>query len=192
MEAQTSVHLTYGDPGRGAGAGSQAAAASPAPSPERPVLKRTGAVKGMGSWQTPDVSSKIVDLGKDEFRLRFSPQTWAGKIGSSEVLADQKMLSPQSAKLPQGTDYCAWHPAAADLVDRLLANQPEAGVSYSVEGFDKNSVEAASIVFYLRTHAGNRIGTLQCFFPRAESAANIDFDRWVSIVGGHLTLETRR
>jgi hypothetical protein len=44
----------------------------------------------------------------------------------------------------------------------------------------------------MKTRAGIGLGTLQCFFPRAESAANIDFDRWVSVVGGHLTLEIRR
>jgi hypothetical protein len=61
-----------------------------------------------------------------------------------------------------------------------------------VEGFDKNSQSAASIVFDMKTHTGIRVGTLQCFFPRTESAANINFDRWVSVVGGHLTLEIRR
>ena len=44
----------------------------------------------------------------------------------------------------------------------------------------------------MKSHPGIRLGTLQCFFPRAESEANIEFDRWVSVVGGHLTLEIRR
>jgi len=61
-----------------------------------------------------------------------------------------------------------------------------------VEGFDKNIQSAASIVFDMRTHSGIDLGTLKCFFPRSKSAANIDFDRWVSVVGGHLTLEIRR
>jgi hypothetical protein len=190
MEAQTSVHLSFGDAGRGSDAAP--ATAAPVAPPTRPVLSKTGAAKSVGDWQIPDVRSKVVDVGKSEFRLRFSPQTWTGKIGSSEVLSDQKMSSSLSAKPPEGADYCTWHPAATDLVDRLLKSDPGEDVAYSVEAFDKNSLEAASIVFYMKTHAGNRLGTLQCFFPRADSGMNINFDRWVSIVGGHLTLEIRR
>ncbi|MGA2263469.1 MAG: hypothetical protein ABSH28_18795 [Acidobacteriota bacterium] len=190
MEAQTSVNLSFGNAGHPAD--DSQATASPAPSRPRPYLTREETAKPVGGWQMPDVRSKVVDVGKNEFRLRFSSQTWTVKIGSPEVLSDQKMSSPLSTKLQEGADYCAWHPVAADLVDRLLANEPDADVLYSVEAFDKNSLEAASIVFYMKTHAGIRLGTLQCFFPHAESAANIDFDRWVSVVGGHLTLEIRR
>jgi hypothetical protein len=190
LEAETSVHLSFGDAGRGTG--TQAATSSLPSVPGRPVLRRTGSTKNAGSWQLPDVHSKLVDVGKGEFRLRFSSQTWTGKIGVSEVLADQKMSSSQSVKLPEGADYCAWRPLATDLLGLLLTNEPESGVLYSVEGGDKSSVGGASIVFDMKTQVGNRIGTLQCFFPRAGSAASIDFDRWVSIVGGHLTLEIRR
>jgi hypothetical protein len=190
MEAQTSVNLTFGNAGRPVD--NSSATASPVPSPTRPYLTREKTVKPVGGWQMPDVRSKVVDVGKNEFRLRFSSQTWTGKISSPEVLSDQKLSSPLSAKLQEGADYCAWRPGAANLVDRFLANEPDAGVSYSVEAFDKNSQSAASIVFDMKTHAGIRLGTLQCFFPHAESVANIDFDRWVSVVGGHLTLEIRR
>jgi len=189
IEAQTSVSLSFGDAGRGAD-NAQAAASTAAP--RRPFLTREGTAKPVGGWQLPDARSKVVDVGKNEFRLRFSSQTWTGKIGTPEVLADQKMSSPLSAKLQGGADYCTWHPAAADLVGRLLANEPDADVSYSMGTLDKNSLAAASIVFYMKTRAGIPLGTLQCFFTSTESAANIDFDRWVSVVGGHLTLEIRR
>ncbi len=142
----------------------------------------------------PDARSMVADLGKGEFRLRFSPQTWTGKIGSPAVLADQKLSGPEAVKLPADSDYCAWNPApaAAGLVDLLLSNDPEADVSYSSEALDKNGARAASIAFYMKTHAGSSIGTLQCFFPRADSAARINFDQWVAVVGGHLTFEIRR
>ena len=190
MEAQTSVNLSFGDAGHPAD--NSQATASPVDSQTRPSATSAETVKLVGGWQIPDVRSKVVAVGKNEFRLRFSSQTWTGKIGSPEVLSDQKMSSPLSAKLQEGADYCAWRPGAANLVDRFLANTPDADVSYSVEAFDKNNQSAASIVFDMKTRAGIGLGTLQCFFPRAESAANIDFDRWVSVVGGHLTLEIRR
>jgi hypothetical protein len=140
----------------------------------------------------PDVRTKVADVGKNEFRLRFSSQTWTGKIGSPQVLSDQKMSSSLSAKLPESADYCAWRPAAENLADRFLANDPDADVSYSVEAFNKTSQTPASIVFDMKTHTGIHLGTLQCVFPRAESVSSVDFDRWVSVVGGHLTLEIRR
>jgi hypothetical protein len=194
MEAQTSVSLSFGDAGRGAenSQATSSAAAPPVVSPPHPVLKRDETAKVVAGWQMPDVRSKLVDVGKNEFRLRFSPQTWTGKIGSPEVLSDQRMSSPLSAKLQEGGDYCAWRPGDANLVDRILANGPDADVLYSVEVFNKTSETPVSIVFDMKTHAGVRLGTLQCVFPRAESAASIDFDRWVSIVGGHLTLEIRK
>jgi hypothetical protein len=190
VEAQTSVNLTFGDAGRPVSDSS--ATASPVPSLTRPRLTRAETVKPVGSWQMPDVRSKIIDVGKNEFRLRFSSQMWTGKIDSAEILSDQKMSSPLSVKLQDGADYCTWRPGAANLVNRILENEADVDVSYSVEASDKNSKSAASIVFNMKTHTGVSLGTLQCFFPRTKSAANIDFDRWVSVVGGHLTLEVRR
>ena len=190
MEAQTSVSVSFGntDPG----ADKSQVTAAPVASPERPVLTRDVAIKHGGIWQMPDVRSKVVDVGKSEFRLRFSSQTWTSKIGSPQILSDQKMSSSLSAKLSESADYCAWRPAAENLGDRLLADEPDADISYSVEAFNKTSETPASIVFDMKTHTGIRLGTLQCVFPHAESVSNIDFDRWVSVVGGHLTLEIRR
>jgi hypothetical protein len=190
MEAQTSVSVSFGN--AGTGADKSQVTAAPVVSPERPVLTRDVAIKHGGIWQMPDVRSKVVDVGKNDFRLRFSSQTWTGKIGSPQVLSDQKMSGSLSAKLQESADYCAWRPGAADLADRFLSNEPDADVSYSVDAFNKTSQTPASIVFDMKTHTGIRLGTLQCVFPRTDSVANIDFDRWVSVVGGHLTLEIRR
>jgi hypothetical protein len=45
--------------------------------------------------------------------------------------------------------------------------------------------------FDLKTYNGTRLGTLQCLFFSNESAATVSFDRWIAIVGAHLTIETR-
>jgi hypothetical protein len=58
--------------------------------------------------------------------------------------------------------------------------------------FDKNSQSPASILFDITTQSGSGLGSLQCFFPRAATSANITFDSWVSVVGAHLTLEIRK
>jgi hypothetical protein len=191
MEAQSSVRLSFGDAPRPVDDVQDTKA--PAPSQRTvPSLIREETAKPVGDWQIPDLRSKVVDVAKNSFRLRFSPQTWTGKISSPVVLANQKMSSFPPAKPQEGVDYCAWHPEALNLVDSLLKSQPDADVSYSIEAFDKNSKSAASIAFSMKTQAGIRLGTLQCFFPRIESAATINFDRWVSVVGGHLLLEIQR
>jgi hypothetical protein len=190
MEAHTSVNLSFGDAG-GLVDDSQEKA-PPVSAHARSSAPSAETVRLVKDWQMPEVRSRIVDVRKNEFRLRFSSQTWTGKIGSSEILSDQKMSSTPSVKPQEGADYCTWQPGAADLVSLLLASEPDADVLYFMEAFDKNSRSAASIVFDMKTHAGIPIGTLQCFFPNTESTVSIDFDRWISIVGGHLTLEIRR
>ncbi len=189
MEAQTSVNLSFGDAGR-VMEDSRPAPAPVATSPRTPpAVAETE--KPAGNWQLPDSRLRIVDVGKSEFRLRFSPQTWAGKIESPEILSEQKMSATLSARLQEGADFCSWRPGPANLVDRLLAGDPDPDVSYSLKGIERSSQAAASILFEVQTHSGTHLGTLQCYFPRIDSPANIDFDRWVSIVGGHLTLEIR-
>jgi hypothetical protein len=131
-------------------------------------------------------------VGKSDFKLRFASQTWSGKLAHPQNLADQKILSVPSAKSPPNTDYCEWRPEAADQVNRLLTGEADLEVLYSLAGYDKNSFSPASIVFALQTAAGVRLGTLQCIFQGVDSAAQVSFDRWVAIVGSHITLESRR
>ena len=143
-------------------------------------------------WQIPGSESKLAEVGQREFRIRFNPQTWASKIGSSQLLSDQKLLSLDPAKPPTGVDYCAWRPASVSLAPRVLSDQPDAAVAYTLTTTEGNRLSPASINFDLKTHNGSRLGTLQCFFPKAESAASISFDRWLSIAGANLTLEIHR
>jgi hypothetical protein len=190
-EAQTSVNLSFGD---GAKVPENLPAAEPSlPSlgSPRPTLRKPERPGPDGLWQTPGSGSKVVDVGREEFRLRFSTQTWTGKIGSPELLLDQKMSDLRVAKPREGVDYCLWHPGDPGLVGRLLADPPAADVSCSLDTRDKSSRSAASVTFDLKTRSGVPLGRLQCYFPRAESAADVTLDRWVSVVGGHLTLEIR-
>jgi hypothetical protein len=189
-EAKSSVNLTFGDAGRAAD--DPRDTAPPVEPPARPSAKVPEAAAHVGVWATADVRAKVADVGKSEFRLRFSPQTWTGKIGSSELLFDRKISSPLSAWPQEGADYCSWHPGDLTLVERLLSGEPDADVSYSAQVFERNSRSAASILFTMRTRAGVPLGTLQCFFPRAQSVATVDIDRWTAVVGNQLALEIRR
>jgi hypothetical protein len=190
MEAQTSVSLSFGD------AGNLAATPQPNPSPASvsPPAAPTAAdsANSVGGWEVPALRSKIMDVGKNEFRIRFNPKAWTGKIGSVQVLTDQKLSSRQTVRLRDGADYCAWRPENAGAADRLLAVEPDEDILYYVEGTDRNFQFPVMIVFDMRTHSGLELGTLKCFFLRNKSATSVEFDRWVSAVGDHLTLEIRR
>jgi hypothetical protein len=48
------------------------------------------------------------------------------------------------------------------------------------------------VTFALKTFTGLQLGDLQCFFPRAEAPSSISFDRWIEIVGAHITIEIRK
>jgi hypothetical protein len=190
MEAQTSVSLSFGD--AGPPADNPPATASPVPTPARSSPTDGEKEKSVGGWQIPDVRSRILDVRKNEFRIRFSPQAWTGKIGAPEVLSDLKMSSTKSVRLREGADYCLWRPGDASLVDRFLTNEDDRDVLYYLDGFDKNVQSPASLVFDMRTHSGTELGTLKCYFLHSKSAANIDFNHWVSVVGSHLTIEIRQ
>ncbi len=186
-EATTSVNLSFGTEGRPVK--NLPDSAPPPTSPDRPYLARPGVAKRTGEWDTPDPQSKIVAAGKAGFRLRFSNQTWATRITTPELLSDQKMSILQSIKPGEGMDYCAWHPEDPRLVARLLASPPDADLAYAMKVLEKTNLSPASILFEMKTGAGVPLGRLQCYFPRAVSPAEISVDRWVSIVGAHLTLE---
>src|SRR6185295_7217631 len=106
--------------------------------------------------------------------------------------SNQTVASLQSAKPAEGADYCVWSPAAANMLSRLLVDEPDMEVSYSASGQDRGAGQStASISFVMKSLTGTRIGTLQCFFPRTEVASAVGYDRWAGIVGGQLKLEVR-
>jgi hypothetical protein len=146
-------------------------------------------------WQAPVYSLPIVDAGNKEFRIRFNPQVWTDRIASPQVLFTQGIKGLQTAKPPEGADYCVWTPGASDMLRRLLTDEPDKDVSFSVLGKDKTSglsgPTTVSINFEMKALTGNRIGALQCFFPRIDSASNVAYDRWSAIVGSQLKLEVR-
>jgi hypothetical protein len=141
----------------------------------------------------PDFWSRVgdLDIAAVEFRLQFSPQTWTGKIGSPQMIADQKMTAPAGGS-PPVTDYCLWRPSSSRSVERLLAPEADAAIAYTASTQKKTAQTPPSITFTLKTLNGTAVGDLQCIFPRAEAAETISFDRWINIVGAHVTLEVRR
>jgi hypothetical protein len=173
------VTLNFGD--------AETPAPAPAETAPAPVVD-AGAI----GWQAPGYRSMLVEVGNSEFRIRFNPQVWVGRIASSQVVSNQKVAGLASAKPADGADYCVWSPGAGDMINRLLSDEPDKDVSYSVSGLDKGAGQStASVSFAMKTLTGTRLGTLQCFFPRTDAAGEVGYDRWTSIVGSQLKLEVR-
>ena len=140
------------------------------------------------AWEVPDSDEKILDVMRDEFRIRFSPQSWTIRIGSAQVLSTKRLSSLESARPAEGADYCIWLPAAPTAAGRVLT---EDTVAYVVNAHNQDAQSSSSIVVTMNSTDGVHMGTLQCIFPRALSAANIDFRRWLLTVGEHLSIEVK-
>ena len=184
-EASSSVKLTFNDAGEAKHTVEDASAPNP------PNGSSALDAHESEAWEVPDSDEKILDVVREEFRIHFAPQPWTGRIGAAEVLSGKKLSSLASAAPASGADYCVWLPGAPSSVNDLLANHPDVPITYAVTAHDQDGQSSTSIVFDMRTPTGIHLGTLQCVFPRASSAASIAFSRWALIVGDHLALEVR-
>ena len=146
-------------------------------------VKEAATPPGPGAWEVPDAGEKILDAARDEFRIRFNPQTWAGRIGSAQVLSAGQVYTLDSFRPSPGADYCLWLPAGS-----AVPSEPSA---YSVTVHDQDGQSSTSISFEMNASNGRRMGTLQCVFPRAAFAASVAFSRWTLATGRHVTLEVR-
>jgi len=139
-------------------------------------------------WETPDSDERILDIVRDEFRMRFNPQSWSGRIGVSEMLYARQLTPLASAPPVSGQNSCVWLPAG-EATRLMAADTP--GLLYAVSAHDQDGQSSTSITFDVSTPAAARVGKLQCFFPRVSSAASITFGQWTSVAGSHLALEVR-
>jgi len=144
-----------------------------------------------GPWQAPDSDERIVAFSRDQFRIRFVPESWTGRIGSPQVVSEQSLSSLASSIPTPGADYCAWLPDNRSAIDLLLTPDTDELMTYTIIGRDQERQSATSITFDMKTRTGLHAGNLQCVFPRTPSAGSVTYSRWVSIVGSHLTLEIR-
>jgi hypothetical protein len=137
----------------------------------------------LAAWGSPDADERIVDLFRDEFRIRFAVSAWAGRLNSAQVLSGGRLASLATATPTSGADYCIWLPDAKV--------SPDDATLYSINVHDQDAKSASSITVDLKTAKGEHFGSLQCTFPRATSATSITYSRWSSMVGEYLALEIR-
>ncbi len=166
-EAASNVRLSFGDGDSVKDESTKAAEVAPAPA----------------AWEAPEPDEKLVDVFRDEFRLTFNRQSWAGRLGSSQGLSGGQLSNLASFNPPNGADYCMWLPAGSSV-----SGEP---AQYSVTAHDQDGQTPTSISFDVHSARGDRMGTLQCSFPRLQSVAGLPYSRWKALAGVHLTLEVR-
>src|SRR5262249_27886491 len=141
-------------------------------------------------WEVPESDEKLLDLTRNEFRIRFSAEPWNGRIASAQVLSGQRLTSLESSNTTPGADYCIWLPGVSS-VRTLLSDQQDATIVYGLGIHDQDAQSSTSLSFEFNTSTGDHLGTLKCVFPHTSSAPSVAYGRWTSIVGDLLKFEIR-
>src|SRR5262249_47970588 len=183
-EASSNVKLTFGD---SANDQRNVEDLSPRPDLSRSLLD----ANDRGAWEVPDPDERLADLQRGEVRIPVAAQTWKSRIGSAQLLSGHQISSLGSSSSATTGDSCVWLPGAPSLVSQLLADDSQESIAYSMKMQDQDTQSSTSVIFEMRTRNGAHLGSLQCFFPRAPSAASVAFSRWTAVVGENLLLEVR-
>src|SRR5262249_10095267 len=81
-EASSNVKLMFG-----ATPDSTAEPPAPRTNEREPAAdRRPAATPEARPWQTPASQVRLVDIGENEFRLRFNVDAWKGKIGQAQLI----------------------------------------------------------------------------------------------------------
>jgi hypothetical protein len=178
-EASSSVTLSFGDT-------SEPANAPPKPRPPEPARDNPPAAAAR-TWKSAASPARLNDIGQSEFRLRFKPETWKGRIDKPQTIVDGA-VSPSTAVLPRGKDYCLWKPGAAATVNQLLDATAADSIVQTLE-FKKESAATITAVFEMQSDSGRSLGVLQCAFQQTQTPADVSVARWASIAGSTISLE---
>jgi hypothetical protein len=144
------------------------------------------------AWQPAQFDERLTYIADDEFRLRFNPQTWSGRIDKPQILAGGNLSAFAATAVPaRNKEYCVWRPAVPAQVNQLLGSVSGDAFGYSL-AFRKDLQSVTSSIFEIQGDNGTVAGTLECYFPQNQTPADLTVGRWVSIVGKQIELEVRR
>ncbi len=167
-EASSSVKISFGD-------NVEPPVPVPAPAAAPPTNKGP-------EWQPATPQARLVDIGGDEFRLRFNEQAWSGRTGKAQIIAGQTLSDFDGSTPAGGREYCVWRPVSTTPL-------PSDDSMVFWLTFRKDAVTSATID--VENHTGKRIASLHCFFPQSSNPADLTADRLTAIAGRSLTLEVR-
>jgi hypothetical protein len=138
------------------------------------------------AWRPISAQARLIDASQNQFRLRFKPEIWKGRIDSAQLIQDGILTSYTVA--PRNKDYCVWRPRAASRAGQLLEpSTAESTIQTLQFRKDAQSVVAA---FDIEDDSAAALGVLQCAFPQSQTPADITVARWLSVVGSSVVLES--
>jgi hypothetical protein len=180
-EAYSSVKLSFG-------AADSTAKSPDTPTPEQQPTPDQSPAQAR-AWRASASQARLVEIGQSEFRLRFNEETWKGKIGRPQLVANG-VLSDMGTPFtpPRGKDYCAWRPRMPAQVNQLLDSSRIDSILQSLE-FKKEVQSGMSAIFEMQNDAGMALGALQCFFLSSQTPTELTAGRLLSIVGSSIGLE---
>jgi len=129
--------------------------------------------------------ARVVELSREDFRLRFAYSSWESRIASTTVLAAGQ-FSIGDASSVKG-DYCEWRPQSP--ATSVLVDESDNTVQYFTSRTDRSDASPTSFAFEVRTAANFRLGALRCYFPEVDAANNIEMKRLLSVFGDHIRIE---
>jgi hypothetical protein len=132
--------------------------------------------------------SRIADLGREDFQLRFVNRSWEFRIASPVTLAAGQFSAVDSTAAVKG-DHCEWRPQSPATA--VLVDENDKTVKYYMTRADRSASSPVSFTFEAMTVANFRLGVLRCVFPGGESAAGIEMKRLLSVLGDHINIELR-
>ena len=178
-EAYSSVKLSFGT-----------SADSNAKSPDTPTREQPDEGPAQARvWRASASQAKLIEIGQSEFRLRFNAETWKGKIGRPQLVANGVLSEiGTSFTPPRGKDYCAWRPSMPAQVNQMLDTSRIDSILQSLE-FKKEVQSAVSAIFEMQNDAGTTLGALQCFFLNSQTPTELTAAKFLSIVGSSIELE---
>lgn len=164
--------------------------APPAPAP-RPSPPRPEPENNVVAWTAVPSQSKLVDVGNSEFRLRFDPAAWTGRIQKPQSI-ERGIISAAAAGSASARTQgnCAWRPASPAQANRLLDNATDGEILFTL-GFQKRAASGISVTFDVDSSSNGTVGSLQCYFPQSQTPADVTAGQWNSIVGSNIAIEAR-
>jgi hypothetical protein len=194
-EASSSVKLSFGD----APVDTADSRTPPPPSQPARVPNRAPAtepdippVATQRTWQPAASQTRLVTVAEGEFRLRFKPESWTGRIGKPQLLSAQMLSDFVETSPPARTrEYCVWRPGLPGTAAHLLEKTAADDVVYSIE-FRKTLQSVSSAMFEMQNDAGLVLGTLQCLFPQNQTPADVTVANLAAIAGTHVELDVPR
>jgi hypothetical protein len=183
-EASSSVNLSF----------ENAPPAPPVPKtdrPERDVPVPSPARNADETWVPVPTQSKLVDVGNGEFRLRFDPATWTGRIGKPQLIENRTVSAFTAGPAPsRPPGNCVWRPVSAIQAEHLLNKLPDGETLFTL-GFQKRSSSGISVSFDIDSSGNGPVGNLQCYLPQSQTPTDATVSQWNSIVGSNIVIEAR-